>query len=49
LLLIYPLDPEPPKVEVPVMGLAFSIPDSPKDVKVEYKVNNIYWEQEFGS
>lgn len=47
LLLIYPLDPEPPKVEVPVMGLAFSIPDSNKDVRVEYKVNNTYWEQEF--
>ncbi|MDG6249408.1 Z1 domain-containing protein [Methanocalculus sp.] len=49
LLLIYPLDPEPPKVEIPVIGLAFSIPDSEKDVKVEYKVNNVYWEQEFGS
>lgn len=47
LLLIYPLDPEFPKVEIPVMGLAFSIPDSNKDVKVEYKVNNTYWEQEF--
>ncbi|WP_214021421.1 Z1 domain-containing protein [Methanoculleus sp.] len=49
LLLIYPLDPEPPKVEVPVIGLAFSIPSSPMDVKVEYKVNNVYWEQEFDS
>lgn len=49
LLLIYPLDPEPPQVEVPVMGLAFSIPDSAGDVKVEYRVNNIYWEQEFGN
>jgi len=49
LLLIYPLDPAPPQVDVPVMGLAFSIPDSDKDVKVEYKVNNVYWEQEFGS
>ena len=48
LLLIYPLDPAPPQVDVPVMGLAFSIPDSDKDVKVEYKVNNVYWEQEFG-
>lgn len=49
LLLIYPLDPEPPQVEIPVMGLAFSISHSPKDVKVEYRVNNIYWEQEFGN
>jgi len=49
LLLIYPLDPDRPKVEVPVMGLAFSISHSDRDVKVEYKVNNVYWEQEFGS
>jgi len=49
LLLIYPLDPEPPQVEVPVMGLAFSISHSQKDVMVEYKVNNIYWGQEFGN
>lgn len=49
LLLIYPLDPDPPQVEVAVMGLAFSIPDSQRDVKVQYRVNNIYWEQEFGS
>lgn len=49
LLLIYPLDPEPPQVEVPVMGLAFSISHSPRDVMVEYRVNNIYWEQEFGN
>jgi hypothetical protein len=31
------------------MGLALSIPDSRKTVKVQYKVNNIYWEQEFDS
>ncbi|GLI45744.1 Z1 domain-containing protein [Methanoculleus bourgensis] len=49
LLLIYPLDPEPPQVSIPVMGLALSIPDSRKTVKVQYKVNNIYWEQEFDS
>ena len=49
LLLIYPLDPGAPQVEIPVMGLAFSISHSPKDVMVEYKVNNIYWEQEFGN
>lgn len=49
LLLIYPLDTDRPKVEVPVMGLALSISHSERDVKVEYKVNNVYWEQEFGS
>jgi hypothetical protein len=48
LLLIYPLDNDRPKVEVPVMGLALSISHSERDVKVEYKVNNVYWEQEFG-
>ncbi|MGA7627653.1 MAG: Z1 domain-containing protein [Methanoregula sp.] len=51
LLLIYPLDPKPLKVDVkiPVIGLAFSFPDSKKAVKITYKVNNIYWEQEFDS
>lgn len=49
LLLIYPLDPDAPGVELPIMGIALSISDSNRDVKVEYKVNNIYWEQEFGN
>jgi hypothetical protein len=51
LLLIYPLDPGPLKIDVtiPVIGLAFSFPDSKKAVKITYKVNNIYWEQEFDS
>lgn len=51
LLLIYPLDPKPLKIDVtiPVLGLAFSFPDSKKAVKITYKVNNIYWEQEFDS
>lgn len=58
LLLIYPLryppktaDPdaeEQVETVVPVMGLAFSISHSPRDVMVQYRVNNIYWEQEFG-
>ncbi|WP_292364367.1 MULTISPECIES: Z1 domain-containing protein [unclassified Methanoculleus] len=48
LLLIYPLDHNPPGVEMPVMGLAFSIPRSARDDEVEYIVNNTYWEQEFG-
>jgi hypothetical protein len=49
LLLIYPLDPKPLKIDVtiPVIGLAFSFPESKKAVPITYKVNNIYWEQEF--
>lgn len=51
LLLIYPLDPHHAGIEteppIPVIGLAFSIPESNNAVKVEYKVNNTYWEQEF--
>lgn len=51
LLLIYPLDPHTagigPETAIPIIGLAFSIPESNSAVKVEYKVNNIYWEQEF--
>lgn len=49
LLIIYPLDPECAgiKTEMPIIGLAFSIPDSNKAVKVQYTVNNKYWEQEF--
>ena len=51
LLLIYPLDPESARLSVPVptMGLAFSFPYSETAVTVRYKVNNIYWEQEFAS
>jgi hypothetical protein len=51
LLLIYPLDPKPLKIDIniPVIGLAFSFPDSKKAVKITYKVNNVYWEQEFDS
>lgn len=51
LLLIYPLDPHTAGIEmeplVPVIGIALSIPESKKAVKVEYRVNNTYWEQEF--
>lgn len=51
LLIIYPLDWECAGIEtkVPIIGLAFSIPGSNKAVKVQYKVNNRYWEQEFDS
>lgn len=51
LLIIYPLDWKcaGTKTEIPIIGLAFSIPSSDKAVKVQYKVNNNYWEQEFDS
>jgi len=52
LLLIYPLinpcKTEDADVNIPIMGLAYSISESPGDVKVEYRVNNTYWEQEYG-
>lgn len=47
LLLIYPLK-NPRQSEPPVVGLAYSISHSPKEVKVKYTVNNVYWEQEYG-
>ncbi len=31
------------------IGLVFSFPEDGKETKVEYRVNNVYWEQEFGS
>jgi hypothetical protein len=49
LLLIYPLDPKHAGVDKPVMGLAFSFPGSYTARKIKYKVNNIYWEREFGN
>lgn len=49
LLLIYPLDPRPVHLDTPIMGLAFSFPRSENATTVRYKVNNIYWEQEFAS
>jgi len=30
------------------MGFAISFPSSETAVAVEYMVNNVYWEQEFG-
>jgi hypothetical protein len=53
LLLLYALDPE--KAEVgftphtpPIIAMAVSFPGSNSGLKVEYKVNNILWEQEYG-
>jgi hypothetical protein len=54
LLLIYLLDPA--KAEAgfgdavsPVVGFGVSFPASNSGVKVEYKGNNVLWEQEYGS
>jgi hypothetical protein len=54
LLLLYVLDPEKTGVEFPaevegIVGLGISFPGSRSGVKVEYKVNNVLWEQEYGS
>lgn len=48
LLLLYPLDPEEIKSEIPVIGFVISFPDSKTAQMVEYKVNNVYWQEEFG-
>ncbi|MFN7308351.1 MAG: Z1 domain-containing protein [Acetobacteraceae bacterium] len=54
LLLLYVLDPKETGVEFPtdvegIVGLGISFPGSRSGVKVEYKVNNVLWEQEYGS
>jgi hypothetical protein len=52
LLLLYPLDPAVPGINLgglPIMGFGISFPSSGKKVTVKYTVNNIYWEQEYGS
>jgi len=56
LLLIYPLDPNlyPEQLpgcldgDEPVTGIGVSFPGSASGKTVKYKVNNIYWLQEFG-
>jgi hypothetical protein len=53
LLLIYALDPAkadagfPPDAP-PVIAFGISFPGSTTGLKVEYKVNNVLWEQEYG-
>ncbi len=47
LLLLYPLDPKAIDAEVPIIGFGISFPISDSARSVEYKVNNVYWEQEF--
>jgi len=48
LLLLYPLEPEVIDSEIPVIGFVMSFPDSKTAQMVEYKVNNVYWKEEFG-
>ncbi len=53
LLLLYLLDPQragigfAPEIP-PILALGLSFPGSKAGVKVEYKVNNVGWEQEYG-
>lgn len=49
LMLIYLLDSRLPDQRVPFVGLFFSFPGSPTAKTITYRVNNVYWEQEFDS
>ena len=55
LLLIYPLSPKdldgvtPPGWDRPIVGFAVSFPSSDQDVSVEYKVDHLLWEEQYGS
>ncbi|WP_176155096.1 Z1 domain-containing protein [Burkholderia vietnamiensis] len=54
LLLLYLLDPEESEVESlvgkgPVVAFGISFPGSHAGTKVEYKVNNVLWEQQYGA
>ncbi|HZR34088.1 MAG TPA: Z1 domain-containing protein [Nevskia sp.] len=54
LLIIYALDPQKAGVEFPegtppIIAFAVSFPESKSKQLVEYKVNNVLWEQEYGS
>ncbi|PSB33718.1 Z1 domain-containing protein [Stenomitos frigidus] len=50
LLLIYPLDPQDAgwSSEPPILGFAISFPGSTNASSVEYRVNNVYYSEEFG-
>jgi len=52
LLLIYPLDPDKAEAEdrsKPVIAFGISFPRSDSGTKVEYRVDHLLWEQEYGS
>lgn len=54
LLLLYPLAPGGAEKSIPagwskpIMGFALAFPSSKSGVVVEYKVDHLYWEQEYG-
>ncbi len=50
LLLLYPLSPSTAQIDevLPVIGFAISFPSSERARTVAYRVNNIYWSQEYG-
>lgn len=52
-LLLYLLDvevtPDEPAASIPVVAFGISFPGSSSGTKVEYKVNNVLWEQEYGA
>ncbi|NMG27970.1 Z1 domain-containing protein [Aromatoleum evansii] len=52
-LLIYTLDPKESELGLdedtpPIVAFGISFPGSDSGVKIEYKVNNVLWEQEYG-
>ena len=55
LLLVYPLSPKdldgvtPTGWDRPIVGFAVSFPSSDQDVSVEYKVDHLLWEEQYGS
>ena len=55
LLILYPLSPAgakgfvPEGWDTPIVGFAVSFPSSDAQVSVEYKVDHLYWEQEYGA
>jgi hypothetical protein len=46
LLLIYPIDPEPASLHLPLVGFGISFPSSATAKRITYKVNNTYRRQE---
>jgi len=54
-LLIYLLDPQeikdgcPALADIPIVAFGISFPGSKSGTRVEYKVNNVLWEQEYGA
>jgi hypothetical protein len=55
LLLLYPIDPKESEnqslslTSTPIIGMAVSFPTSELGTKVPYSVNNVAWEQQYGS